>query len=256
MALKEEFESQGNWLFRYRGVLPLIILVAGLVFFGFNVYFDGYYYSKVASSWPWYVLLSLAVCIFGQVIRILTVGFTPAGTSGRNIHGQLAEELNSTGIYSTVRHPLYVGNFFMWLGVAMLTCSIGFILIFCLAYWIYYERIMYAEEQFLTRKFGDKYTQWASRTPAFIVSFKNYVRPALPFSWKKILSKEKNGLLYMFLTFMVFDLCKVFVESHFKVGMMQTFDYVMVGLGVFSVVVYFILRALRDHTSLLNEEGR
>lgn len=29
MALKEEFEQQGNWLFRYRGVLPIIILFIG-----------------------------------------------------------------------------------------------------------------------------------------------------------------------------------------------------------------------------------
>lgn len=29
MALLEEFEKQGNWLFRYRGVLPLIILAVG-----------------------------------------------------------------------------------------------------------------------------------------------------------------------------------------------------------------------------------
>jgi len=29
MALQEELESQGNWLFRYRSFLPLLILVAG-----------------------------------------------------------------------------------------------------------------------------------------------------------------------------------------------------------------------------------
>jgi len=30
MALQEELEKQGNWLFRYRGVLPLILIVAGI----------------------------------------------------------------------------------------------------------------------------------------------------------------------------------------------------------------------------------
>ncbi len=33
MALQEEFEKQGAWLFRYRGVLPLIILFAGAIFY-------------------------------------------------------------------------------------------------------------------------------------------------------------------------------------------------------------------------------
>jgi hypothetical protein len=31
MALQEEFEKQGIWLFRYRGVLPLIFLAIGAV---------------------------------------------------------------------------------------------------------------------------------------------------------------------------------------------------------------------------------
>ena len=30
MALQEEFEKQGNWLFRFRGILPFIILIAGI----------------------------------------------------------------------------------------------------------------------------------------------------------------------------------------------------------------------------------
>ena len=32
-------------------------------------------------------------------------------TSGRNTHDQVADSLNTSGIYSIVRHPLYVGNF-------------------------------------------------------------------------------------------------------------------------------------------------
>ncbi len=33
MALQEELEKQGLWLFRYRGVLPVIILVVGFLLF-------------------------------------------------------------------------------------------------------------------------------------------------------------------------------------------------------------------------------
>jgi hypothetical protein len=33
MALQEEFEKQGLWLFRYRSVLPLIILFIGTVLY-------------------------------------------------------------------------------------------------------------------------------------------------------------------------------------------------------------------------------
>ena len=54
------------------------------------------------------------------MIRIYTVGTTPAGTSGRNRDKQIAEKLNKTGVYSIIRHPLYLGNLLIWLGVAFL----------------------------------------------------------------------------------------------------------------------------------------
>ncbi len=99
----------------------------------------------------------------------LTVGFAPKNTSGRNTAaGQMADELNVTGIYSIVRHPLYVGNFFMWLGPVLFLRSVWFTIVFCLVYWLYYERIMFAEEQFLRRKFGDAYDKWSEKVKAFI----------------------------------------------------------------------------------------
>lgn len=66
------------------------------------------------STWAW---SCIAVSLFGLLIRAVTIGFTPKGTSGRNTkEGQVAEVLNTKGIYSVVRHPLYLGNYFMWLG--------------------------------------------------------------------------------------------------------------------------------------------
>ncbi|WP_277232666.1 isoprenylcysteine carboxylmethyltransferase family protein [Phocaeicola salanitronis] len=126
----------------------------------------------------------------GTFIRIYTVGHTPVHTSGRNTAGQVADSLNTTGIYSIVRHPLYLGNFLMWFGISLLTCNGGFIIAFILAYWLYYERIMYAEEDFLRRKFGVDYLRWAERTPAFIPNFKLFKPSDLPFSWKKVAKKR------------------------------------------------------------------
>ena len=151
-------------------------------------------FTSVFPHWHLYEYLCLAVSLSGTLVRIYTVGHTPVGTSGRNTANQVADVLNTTGIYSTVRHPLYLGNFLMWLGIALLTCNVGFVAVFVLAYWLYYERIMYAEEQFLRRKFGDTYLRWAERTPAFIPCLKRFRPTDLPFSWKKVIKKEKNGV--------------------------------------------------------------
>ena len=203
MALQEEFKTQGDFLFEKRSFLPLIILVIGMSVFAYGKYFG----IEGLTAWfpqSW-MFICLAVALFGLLIRIYTVGHTPIGTSGRNTKaGQVANELNTTGIYSTVRHPLYVGNFFMWLGVGMITANAWFIIAFILFYYLYYERIMYAEESFLRNKFGDSYLNWANTLPAFIPSLKNFTSPNNSFSLKKVLKSEKNGLAAIFVLFWIF----------------------------------------------------
>jgi protein-S-isoprenylcysteine O-methyltransferase Ste14 len=118
MALVHELENTGNWLFKRRSWLPVILVVAGI--------FVMYLVNRQSILFDMRdELIFLGISLFGEAIRILTVGFTPRNTSGRNtINGQLADELNVTGIYSIIRHPLYLGNFFMWLAVRV-WCELG-----------------------------------------------------------------------------------------------------------------------------------
>ena len=207
MALQETFEKQGNWLFKRRGVLPIFVLVVGLGIYLLTLEMQGMMFSALAPYWIYYEFFCLLVSLLGVFVRVYTVGHTPANTSGRNTEKQVADSLNKTGIYSTVRHPLYLGNFLMYFGIALLTCNIAFILMFILIFWLYYERIMYAEEQFLRRKFSEEYLAWSEHVPAFFPKFKGFVKPSLPFSWKKVLKKEKNGVFFLFLIFCIFNLC-------------------------------------------------
>ena len=249
MALQEEFESQGNFLFRYRSNLPLLIIIVGLLVFVLNRLSDNY---NAVSNYQLLEFISLGVSLVGLAIRIYTVGHTPANTSGRNTkEGQLADELNQTGIYSTVRHPLYLGNFFMWLGAAILCENAWFVVSFALLYWVYYERIMYAEEQFLRRKFGTAYTDWAAKTPAFIPSLKQFSKPKYPFSLKKVLKKEKNGLLAIFVLLFVFHNIGFSIENQKLSIDCDWIFYATIASGI----IYIILKALKK-TSILHEEGR
>jgi len=248
--LQKELKKQGNFLFQYRGLLPLIILFVGL---GVFVFTRLEYGNQPSFFWTdSYMYICFAVAMFGQLIRVLTVGYTPDNTSGRNTHAQVADEVNRTGIYSTVRHPLYVGNFFMWLGVAGLTGNMWFLMAFVFIYWVYYERIMFAEEKFLARKFGKLYKQWAKRTPAFVPSFKNFEMPRYPFSWKKVLKREKNGINAIFLMFFVFD----FIGNSLKAGKIVLEQNFWFYAMIISFTIYFILKFIKRMTSLLDEEGR
>jgi protein-S-isoprenylcysteine O-methyltransferase Ste14 len=248
MALVEELEKQGNVLFRYRSFIPILFLFSGLGVYAYKI--NTMTYPDLGSGY-WY--FSLSVGILGLLIRIYAVGHTPANTSGRNTAGgQLAEELNQTGIYSLVRHPLYLGNFLMWLAVAMLTADTWYLVAFTFMYWVYYERIMFAEEAFLRRKFDTSYLKWAENKPAFIPILKMPTKPKYPFSIKKVLKKEKNGVAALFGLFYIFELVGQYIRWG-EITFEPTFWFW--GFAV-STLVYIILKIIKSNTQILEEEGR
>src|SRR5690606_18354406 len=127
--------------------------------------------------------------------------------------GQIADELNTTGIYSLVRHPLYIGNFLMWLGPVLFVRSLVFLILFILVYWLYYERIMFAEEQFLRNKFGEAYDKYSEKVRSVLPRLRGFVKPSLPFSLKSVLKREYNSFINIFLIFTLLDLFRNYFLS-------------------------------------------
>ncbi len=255
MSLREEFERQGTWLFRWRSYLPaglVIALLAGMADFEYP---DGR--RALQDQWE---ALCLAVSALGLVVRALVIGHVPRGTSGRNTaEGQVAEVLNVTGMYDLVRHPLYLGNFLMWLGVAMLPRSGWLLVVVTLSFWLYYERIMFAEEEFLRRKFGAVYEKWAARTPAFLPRLGavaralagHWARPTLPFSFRNVLKREYSGILAVAVLFAGVDILAGWISE--RRAALDLFGAIVFAVGI---AVYVLLRILKRRTRLLNVEGR
>ncbi|MCL2435730.1 MAG: isoprenylcysteine carboxylmethyltransferase family protein [Lentimicrobiaceae bacterium] len=247
MALQETFEIQGNWLFKRRSLFPLFILIPGVLWYVFLLY------NHQVSVHAWWIdFLFLCIGFLGLGIRIFTIGFTPVGTSGRNTgKGQIAEQLNTSGIYSIVRHPLYLGNFFMWLAPVLILSDLWFTLFFCAFYWIYYERIMFAEEQFLRKKFGQAYLDWANETPAFFPKFWQYKKTSLKFSLKNILKREYSGFFGL-----VFIMTMLRMTG-FAVTTKQLYlDMPWVVIFLMAFVIFLSLKILKKFTKVLDVEGR
>lgn len=246
MTLREEFERSGNWLFRHRSYLPIVMLVPILVALrGFH-----YPYGRHDLDLAW-EMLCLAIGLAGLGIRAMTVGFTPAGTSGRNTSGQVAASLNTRGLYAMVRHPLYVGNYLMWLGPALFPRVWWVPVLLTLVFWLYYERIMFAEEEFLRHSFGAEYEEWAARTPAFIPHRLRWVPPRLPFSVRNVLRREYSGFFGLITTFMVLEV----VSDYAATGRLRL-DPVWTAIFAASLVIYLALRTLKHQTRVLHVEGR
>ena len=105
MALQEELESQGGWLFRYRSFLPLAVLGVGILVQFFTIRTSGFMFFAVLPYWYGYECLFLMISLIG----------------------------------------------------------------------------------------------------AFFPSFGRFKSSCLPFSWKKVVKKEKNGVFALFLLFSLFD---------------------------------------------------
>jgi protein-S-isoprenylcysteine O-methyltransferase Ste14 len=244
MALSHELERVGNWFFRWRSYLPLLLLVLFLLALKDFTYLTSQ--NTVNRLWE---LFCLAIASLGLGIRIMTVGYVPRGTSGRNTRKQVAEVLNTTGMYSVVRHPLYVGNFIMWLGISLFFHLWWFTLLITLLFWVYYEKIMYAEEEFLKQKFGEQFLAWAEKTPLFIPQFSLWRAPEMQFSFKSALKREYASFFAMIAIFTSLKvLCSLWVDKTFSLDPM----WALIFLG--SLSFYLIIRFLKKKTRLLDDD--
>lgn len=247
MALREEFEGSGRWLFRWRGYLPLALFVP--VIAGLSDSPGG-----IASlrSDPLWEALCVAVSLLGLGIRIATVGRAPGGTSGRQtVGGPCAIALTTTGMYSVVRHPLYLGNYFQWLGVAMVARNPWVVVTVSLIFWLYYERIMFAEEAYLRRAFAADFVEWAAETPAFVPDFARWKAATLPFCWRTAIRREYSGVFALVAAFAVVCMADDAIETH-----SLTISPFWFTALVLAAITYATVRLVARRTSLLRVQGR
>lgn len=258
MALLQTFEKTGNFLFKYRGQIPVFIFLIGLPI----VYFTNYkcFFTALGQEKIFFSLvipiIAVLISLAGFVVRAYTIGTTPRGTSGRNTDKQVAKQLNTTGIYSIVRHPLYLGNYLMWAGLLVFTANIYLIIIVSLVFWLYYERIMFAEEAYLNSQFGEEFISWSQKVPAFIPAFGKFKKGEIPFSMKAVLRREYTGVFAMVFAYTIIDYWMAFAMYKQMPLFNPQYEWCRPSLIVLAAffLLMIVLRTLKHHTSLLNAE--
>lgn len=201
-SYQDELALSGKRLFFVRGTYIYIVIAISTLIAFLQRDIGPFSTPALDRFWFW---LSLAVAATGAGIRIVTSGFAALGTSGRAKVAAEAAELNTTGPYSLVRNPLYLGRILNFTGLAMLSGSLGFAAVVLLAAVLIYERISCYEEQYLRGRFAAEYPEWAARVPALFPRFHEWVKPKYPFWWKRMIWREQNKVFLLatalFLTF-------------------------------------------------------
>lgn len=253
MSKNKKIAEQGAFLFRWRSYLPLLLILPGLAALPVGSVIEQKYGDSFEEMW---VIMGFVISLIGLAVRWFTVGFVPAGTSGRNTKTQRAEALNTDGMYSVCKNPLYLGNFIVLFGILISIKSWWLLILGCGAYYFYIKRIIATEEDFLIEKYGKIYTDWADKTPAFFPNFRLWQKPEMNFSAKTVLKREYNGFMAVcaafFFTEMIAD---VFMERE-PIPYWLVEDWPWTVLFVFGLITFITLRTLKRHTRILRVEGR
>ena len=256
MLLLNRVEKHGHIFFKYRGQFPVIIFLFLIPFLYFLPSNISEFHKQI------WILISVVLCCLGLLIRFYTIGTTLKGTSGRNRERQIAESLNSEGIYSIIRHPLYLGNYFIWLGVSFFTYNIYFLFTVTLLFWLYYGYIIFIENQFLLKKFGNDYIKWCQSTNILLPSFANYKRTTIKFSIKSVLRREYPGILAVVIAFTYIDILRIFMniesfEEYYELSSIYSkINPVILYVLIFTLILASVLKLLKKYTNELNEKDR
>ena len=137
-------------------------------------------------------LVGLTLCVLGAAIRFITVGSVPAGTSSqsRQMH---SHALNTEGPYAVVRHPLYLGNGFITVGLLAIAHEPWAWALGLTYFLVSHGLIIRAEEALLRRTFTTQYDAWASGVPRWLPKS----LPSLQgrFAWVRAIQREVNPLV-------------------------------------------------------------
>jgi protein-S-isoprenylcysteine O-methyltransferase Ste14 len=148
----------GAVLFRNRGWLPVPFLIVPLVWPEGSAWWAA---KMTPNRW----LLGLALVAIGEWIRL--AGVAAAGTVTRR-RSRNVERLVTYGIFAWTRNPLYIGNFFAWIGFTVVSGVLWFIPVAILLFALEYSLIVRYEEGVLESIFGDDYLAYKARTPRWL----------------------------------------------------------------------------------------
>ena len=129
------------------------------------------------------ILAGFLIAAIGQLWRIYA-----AGVIYKN------RRLASTGAYSLVRHPLYLGNFLILAGFALACANWIVVAVVAFFFLFYYPTAIRYEDSKLEGIFGDDWRAWSKDIPAMFPTGLRW-KPNQDAEWNMRQSMIRNGEL-------------------------------------------------------------
>lgn len=178
----------GAVLFRNRSWLPVPFLLVALLAPA----------QPTAKNW----LVGAILVVIGEWIRM--AGVAAAGTVTRR-RSRDVQRLVTYGIFRWVRNPLYVGNFFIWMGFVVISGVLWFLPVAIVLFGIEYSLIVAYEEGVLESIFGREYLDYKKTTPRWFPRPPRQ-RESGPHDWAEAWRSEVSTFLQYVALAVVFGL--------------------------------------------------
>lgn len=186
----DRFTRIGGWLFEHRTLIPIPLAVPLLL-------------VRVGEASPSGLLLvcGVAFVALGEAVRLW--GVRHIGAISRTRRDRLGP-LVTTGPFSVVRNPLYLGNVALWIGFTILARLLWMVPVSVVLLGLEYHAIVRWEERLLDARLVERYRTYAARVPRWIPTLHHGRRggpggsessaPA-SFSWRQTFFSERGTLV-------------------------------------------------------------
>jgi hypothetical protein len=105
----------------------------------------------------WMFVAGAAVIGSGEAIRLWAAG-----------HVRKNESLCTDGPYAFVRHPQYLGNTLLAVGLSLVSGHPWAVAVWGILFWLYYVPAIQREDERLHHHFGRDWEEWRENTPAVV----------------------------------------------------------------------------------------
>jgi protein-S-isoprenylcysteine O-methyltransferase Ste14 len=175
----------GRFVFRYRDYLVPGVLVLVLALTRPRLPFGS---ERLGA---WLDAGGIFVAALGQALRVIVIGYAYIRRGGINKR-PAAPTLVCEGVYAHSRNPMYVGDFLLFVGLAMIDNSVGVYLVVLPTVAVALLAIVLTEERYLTARFGAAYTAYCARVNRFVPDLRGFAatRRDLRFDWRRVLRSE------------------------------------------------------------------
>jgi len=137
----------------------------------------------------WGAPIGLGLVIIGALLRLWAAG-----------HVLKSRRLATDGPYAFVRHPQYLGNTLVAIGLCLATGHVEAIGIWAAILYLFYVPAIRREDAKLAKRFGADWYHWRQRTPAVVPTRWPTLGPGLQFrGWSPARALRNGEFIWTFL---------------------------------------------------------